>query len=172
MLRPGIEPVISFTGVRDYARSAVASWTRLTIYNRRNDWLLCFVFACFLGIRSIYNLMNLNCNMGRGNIFLLSHQFALTLTFFFFSVFWVCISQRKVCAWFCMLPCGRHKTIVHCSLFYMATARQISPYLRQPNQNLIIIRMMLPKMDYKVYLCTVINSFNKISYIYPYLCSS
>ena len=128
MLRPGIEPVISFTGVRDYARSAVASWTRLTIYNRRNDWLLCFVFACFLGIRSIYNLMNLNCNMGRGNIFLLSHQFALTLTCFFFSVFWVCISQRKVCAWFCMLPCGRHKTIVHCSLFYMATARQISPY--------------------------------------------
>ena len=27
MLRPGIEPVISFTGVRDYARSAIASWT-------------------------------------------------------------------------------------------------------------------------------------------------
>ena len=27
MLRPGIEPVISFTGARDYARSAVASWT-------------------------------------------------------------------------------------------------------------------------------------------------
>ena len=30
MLRPGIEPVISFTGVRDYARSAVASWTSAT----------------------------------------------------------------------------------------------------------------------------------------------
>ena len=28
MLRPGIEPVISFTGARDYARSAVASWTK------------------------------------------------------------------------------------------------------------------------------------------------
>ena len=27
MLRPGIEPVISFTGARDYARSAVASLT-------------------------------------------------------------------------------------------------------------------------------------------------
>ena len=27
MLRPGIKPVISFTGVCDYARSAVASWT-------------------------------------------------------------------------------------------------------------------------------------------------
>ena len=27
MLRPGIKPVISFTGARDYARSAVASWT-------------------------------------------------------------------------------------------------------------------------------------------------
>ena len=31
MLRPGIEPVISFTGARDYARSAVASWTRAYI---------------------------------------------------------------------------------------------------------------------------------------------
>ena len=29
MLRPGIKPMISFTGVRDYARSAVASWTIL-----------------------------------------------------------------------------------------------------------------------------------------------
>ena len=27
MLRPGIEPVISFTGARDYALSAVATWT-------------------------------------------------------------------------------------------------------------------------------------------------
>ena len=28
MSQQGIEPVISFTGARDYARSAVASWTR------------------------------------------------------------------------------------------------------------------------------------------------
>ena len=36
-LRPGIEPVISFTGVRDYARLAVASWTpgiMPILYNR------------------------------------------------------------------------------------------------------------------------------------------
>ena len=34
MLRPGIEPVISFTGVRDYARSAVASCTAIDLVHR------------------------------------------------------------------------------------------------------------------------------------------
>ena len=32
MLQPGIEPVISFTGARDYARLAVASWTIALVF--------------------------------------------------------------------------------------------------------------------------------------------
>ena len=65
MLRPGIEPVISFTGARDYARSAVATWAMSYVMERmlaeeiispengyfqkkeKNTWLFpCYSFLC------------------------------------------------------------------------------------------------------------------------------
>ena len=40
MLRPGIEPVISFAGARDYARSAVASWTTVNDTESFQNYIL------------------------------------------------------------------------------------------------------------------------------------
>ena len=40
MLRPGIEPVISFTGARDYARSAVATWTSRYKYTYEDVYIV------------------------------------------------------------------------------------------------------------------------------------
>ena len=57
MLQSGIEPVISFTGARDYARSAVASWTWKYMYTKSQHWQVFLIWLSRLKLIFVPNII-------------------------------------------------------------------------------------------------------------------